>query len=449
MDEAVLLRYAGRAPRYTSYPTAPHFTDAVDAEVYRRWLAELDPAAVLSLYLHVPFCHALCWFCGCQTTIVNRYRPVAGYLALLALEIDRVAEVLGPNRAVGHVHLGGGTPSMVRDDDLAALMVQLRRRFAFREDAEIAIEIDPRTFAPKRGAALAAAGVTRVSLGVQDFAPVVQDAVNRLQPFELTERVVAGLRGSGIEDISFDLMFGLPHQTVPGFVATVEQALALGPARICLFGYAHVPWMRRHQSLMDESALPDPAARLILYRNAFERITSEGYVAVGLDHFARADDALANSAAEGCLHRNFQGYTTDDADALLGFGASAIGTLPQGYTQNAATVPAYRKALASGGLATLRGIALSRDDRLRRAVIERLMCDLSADLGELAAGYGEEAETFADAVARLQPLAADGFVTIDGDRVTVAPEARPVIRAVCAAFDSYLSTAKARHSAVI
>ena len=449
MDEDVLLKYSGRAPRYTSYPTAPHFTPAVDGGVYRRWLLELDRATPLSLYLHLPFCHALCWFCGCQTTVVNRYRPVASYLALLALEIDRVAKILGRDRPVGHVHFGGGTPSIVRDDDLVALVARLRQRFAIREDAEIAIEIDPRRFAPERAATLAAAGVTRVSLGVQDFAPIVQQAVNRVQPLELTARVIHSLRDSGIEDISLDLVFGLPHQSVASFVTTVEQALAFRPARICLFGYAHVPWLRSHQRLLDESALPDAAARLALYRSASARITSDGYVAVGLDHFARTDDALARSAAAGSLHRNFQGYTTDDSGALVGLGASAIGTMTQGYAQNAATVPAYRTALAKGGLATLRGIAVSDDDRLRRAVIERLMCDLSVDLGALAAGFGKEPETFAASVAKLRPLASDGLVTIDDDRVAVTREARPLVRAVCAAFDSYLTDAQARHSGAI
>lgn len=449
MDDELVLKFEARVPRYTSYPTPPHFDPAVDARQYRRWLEALDPGITLSLYLHVPFCTSLCWFCGCQTTVVNRYQPVAAYIELLKKEIDAVAEVLGPGRSLSHLHWGGGTPTIVSGDDFRDLMAQLRRCFDFAADAEIAVEADPRALSLKMAAALAAAGVTRASLGVQDVNLEVQRVINRVQPRETTARAVAWLRQAGISDINLDLMYGLPRQTVPGIIETVDSALGLRPDRLCLFGYAHVPWMRPHQRLIDESSLPDAKARLKLYRAASGRLVERGYVAIGLDHFARPDDSMARAAAEGRLHRNFQGYTTDDAGALIGIGASAIGTLPQGYVQNAARVPEYRKAIKADGLATVRGLAIDDGDRLRREVIERLMCALDVDLAEVGARFRVSPEVFRDSLAALEPLESDGLITILGDRVTVRPEGRPVVRVVCAAFDRYLADSKARHSPAI
>ncbi len=449
MNDEILLKYDHCVPRYTSYPTAPQFSDAVGARQYRRWLEELDPGTTLSLYVHVPFCSSLCWFCGCQTTVVNRYQPVAAYLDLLRAEIDTVAEMLGPGRPVSHLHWGGGTPTIVSGEDLAELMARLRRRFDFAADAEIAVEADPRTLSREMVEELAAAGVTRASLGVQDINDEVQRAVNRIQPQVMNARAVAWLRRVGIGAINLDLMYGLPHQTVPGIIETVDRALDLAPDRLCLFGYAHVPWMRPHQRLIDESSLPDAKARLALYHAASGRLVERGYLAIGLDHFARPEDSLARAAGEGRLHRNFLGYTTDAAGALIGFGASAIGTLPGGYAQNAARIPEYRKAIRAGGLATVRGVAIDADDRLRREVIERLMCDLTVDLAEIGARFRVSAEVFADSLAALEPLESDGLVRIAGDRVTVLPEGRPLVRAVCAAFDRHLAKGKARHSSAL
>ena len=449
MDEAILLKYDRRVPRYTSYPTAPHFDAAVGAREYRRWLERLDPAIALSLYIHVPFCSSLCWFCGCQTTVVKSYRPVAAYLDLLAAEIDMVADVLRPHRRVAHVHWGGGTPTILKGSDLLAVMARLRRRFDLAADAEVAVEVDPRSFDPGLAAALAAAGVDRASLGIQDFAPKVQQAVNRRQSFDVTKRGVESLRANGIDAINFDLMYGLPHQTVPGIVATVDQALELAPDRIALFGYAHVPWMRRHQRLIDESALPGARLRLALYRAAGRRLAERGYVAIGLDHFARPADPLAEAQGSGRLRRNFEGYTTDDAGALIGFGASAIATLPQGYAQNAAKVPEYRKAIEAGDFATVRGIGIDDEDRLRRDVIGRLMCDLGVDVAEACRRYDQPPDHFAPELARLAAMGADGLLTIDGPRVLIREQARPIVRTVCAAFDRYLQQDEVRHSAAL
>lgn len=449
MDDSVLLKYAARAPRYTSYPTAPHFGGEVDAESYRAWLTTVPDGSQLSLYVHVPFCASLCWYCGCQATVVNSAEPVAAYLAALRGEVKLVVDALGPGRPVTHLHWGGGTPTMLAGPDFVALSNDMRTRFAFDEAAEIAVEIDPRTMTRQLAVALAEAGVNRVSLGIQDFDPAVQAAVNRVQPYDVVAAAADQLRAAGIDRFSADLLYGLPKQTAETVARAVEMTAELGPDRVSLFGYAHVPWMRPHQKLIHEADLPGPEDRLNMFRTAERALAANGFVAVGLDHFARREDALAVAARTGTLHRNFQGYTTDTADTLIGFGASAIGTLPQGYAQNAPTVPGYRKAIAAGELATVRGVALKDDDRLRRAVIERLMCDFRVDLDELGGPFGADREDFADALLALAPLADDGLVEVNAGRIEVLPEARIAVRSVCAAFDRYLDQGTARHSQAI
>ena len=449
MDDSILLKYDGRAPRYTSYPTAPHFGRGIGAKQYAAWLAALAPETTLSLYLHIPFCRSLCWFCGCQTTVANRYEPIAGYLRSLHREIDLVCGRLAGHRPVSHVHFGGGSPTLVANADFRHLLDHLREHFVFAEDAEIAIEIDPRAFDPAQAAVLAAAGVNRASIGVQDFAPRVQEAINRVQSLETTARALDDLRTYGIERISLDLLYGLPYQTPDGIEETAAMAAELGPDRISLFGYAHVPWMRPHQRLIEEDELPGPGARLALYRAGAGMLTRLGYVEIGIDHFARPGDALALAAADGNLVRNFQGYSDDGAPALIGLGASALGTLPQGYVQNAPKVLDYRRALRDGELATVRGIAVSNDDRLRREIIVRLMCDLTADLPRIAARFGADPAGFEESLRALAPIERDGLIHIEDGRITVVPEARPVVRTVCAAFDTYLPSGKARHSLTI
>ena len=448
MTPDLLHKYVRPVPRYTSYPTAPHFGPAVDAATYRRWLAGLDPAQPLSLYVHIPFCNTLCWFCGCHTRVVNRYEPVARYLAWLRREIDGVAAVTGP-APVTHIHFGGGSPTIAAPGDFRDLMAHLRDRFRIRDDAEIAVEIDPRGMTPDKVEALAAAGVTRASLGVQDFDPAVQRAINRVQPFALTAGVVDMLRSRGIDRINLDLMYGLPLQTEAGVAGSADKALALEPARVALFGYAHVPWMKRHQRLIAEQDLPGAWQRWRQFRAAAGRLQDAGYVAIGLDHFAHPEDSMARALAAGRLSRNFQGYTTDSATALIGFGASAIGSLPQGYVQNDPDVPAYGAAMEEGRLATVRGHALTRDDRLRRDLIERLMCDGAADVTAVCERHGADPGTFEGAVAALAPVQEDGLVEIDGSRIAVTPLGRPLVRVVCAAFDRYLQSGAGKHSSAV
>ncbi len=440
---------SARVPRYTSYPTAPHFHAGVGADAYRGWLAALPAGLPLSLYLHVPFCDTLCWFCGCHTTVVNRYDAVASYLDVLVREIDLVAALIGKDHPVAHLHWGGGSPTILSPADIARLAGMLRTRFAFAECAEFAVEIDPRGLGDETVAALAAAGVTRASIGVQDESGDVQRAINRLQPHEVTASAVERLRRAGIGNINIDLVYGLPHQTEDGLAYTIARTLELKPQRFAVFGYAHVPHFKKHMNLIRPDTLPDAEARLKQYELAHRLLTDAGYVAIGLDHFALPDDGLAMAAAEGRLARNFQGYTDDAARALVGLGASSIGALPAGYVQNHASVPEYRRCVEAGELPIARGVALSDEDRLRRAVIERLMCDLTVDIDAVAKPFGKSAADFKDELDRLAELAGQGYVEIDGPRIKVPSAARFGVRLVAAVFDSYLNKGEAIHSTAV
>ena len=443
-----LVALAGRpVPRYTSYPTAPHFHAGVDQATYRRWLGELSPCASLSLYLHVPFCAAMCAYCGCHTKVTRREQPVAQYRDRLIREIHLAAAATVARR-VTHLHWGGGTPTMLGAEGLAAIVERLSLCFDLQPALDHAIELDPRQVAPELAGDLARIGVTRASLGVQDLNPHVQAAIGRIQPVETVAAAVAALRDAGLRDISFDLMYGLPGQTVGDVERSTAAALRLKPDRIALFGYAHVPWLKRHQRLIDETALPDQVDRLGQEAAARAAIIAAGYEAIGLDHFALPGNAMAAAARAGRLRRNFQGYTTDRADALIGLGASAIGQLPQGFVQNAPDLAGYARAIDGRAFATTRGLRLTPEDRLRGAVIERLMCDLSADLDQAAGRHDADPRPLHADAAGLAPLAQHGVVRFDGRRVTVPEAGRPYLRLVAAAFDSHLGRA-GRHSRAV
>jgi oxygen-independent coproporphyrinogen-3 oxidase len=380
---------------------------------------------------------------------VNAYSPVQSYLDVLFREIDLVADALPPGHPVTHIHWGGGSPTMLKPHDIARLTQHLRQRFAVSPDVEFAIEIDPRGFAEEVADALAQAGVTRASIGVQDCDPAVQRAVNRIQPEETTVRAVELLRSRGINRLNIDLIYGLPYQTLAGLARNVEFAASLDPDRLAVFGYAHVPHFKKHQKLLPEHALPDERGRLKQAVLVNAALTSRGYVPIGLDHFAKPDDALVVAQRAHSLARNFQGYTTDAAPILIGLGASSIGSLPQGYVQNHIDVRAYRAAVAEGLLPVVRGIVLDDDDRMRRAISERLMCDMEADLGAIAACYGRGMNDLAGSLARLAPLLEDGIAQLEGSRLTVNPQWHIFVRLVCAAFDSYLEDANAMHAKAV
>lgn len=445
----LVARYDGRAPRYTSYPTAVQFTPQVGEAAYRAWLADLAPDEPVSLYVHIPFCAQLCWYCGCNTRAVTRRKPLADYLELLLQEIALLAQALPGRLPVQALHLGGGTPNMLSPAELERLIGALREAFAFTPDVEIAAELDPGVLSGDWIAAAGRLGLTRASLGVQNLDPLVQAAVNRPERLEDIAEAVRRLRAAGVRSINFDLMYGLPHQTVASTVATIDALLGLAPERFAVFGYAHVPWMKPHQQLINEGALAGPAGRLAQSDAAARRLTDAGYAPIGLDHFALPSDDLARAQAERRLRRNFQGYTTDAATTLLGLGASAIGSLPQGMAQNQTQELAWRTAVAAGRLPIARGVAVSAEDRFRGEIIERLMCDLEADLPALCARHGRGPEALAAELARLEPFLHDGLAIWDGRRLVVTPAGRPLVRAIAALFDRHLAPAAERHAGTL
>ncbi len=442
-------KYGSPVPRYTSYPTAPHFSESVDETTYRGWLGALDDADTLSLYLHVPFCDRLCWFCGCHTKQTLRYDPIATYLEHLLKEIDLVAEAVGGKPKVSGVHFGGGSPSMLKPDDLGRIVARLHEGFAFAEKPEISIEIDPGDITPDRVAAMAEAGLSRASIGVQDFDEKVQEAINRPQSFELTSEVIGAMRGAGVHSVNLDVLYGLPHQTETTLAATIEQVVSLSPDRVALFGYAHVPWMKTHMKMIDESALADIDGRFAQAQLAAGLLVEAGYERIGFDHFARADDTMAIAAKEGRLRRNFQGYTDDPASALIGMGASAIGETAQGYVQNTVPTGLFMAAIKERHLPIAKGFALGPEDIARRWVIERLMCDMALSQSVAREKFGDMAEPILLEAAELARQDEDGLFVADGDFFRVTEAGRPFVRVLAAHFDAYLKQGKARHSVAV
>lgn len=445
----IVARYDGRAPRYTSYPTAVQFTPEVDEAAYRAWLAQLPDDEAVSLYLHIPFCQRLCWYCGCNTRAVNRHEPIGEYVQLLLAELALLERALPGRMKASAVHLGGGTPNMLNPDELAALFGALKQAFRFTPGYEIAAELDPAVLTPAWVDAAAFHGLSRASLGVQNLDPKVQAAVNRPERFEDIARCVRWLREAQVGSINIDLMYGLPHQTVQGTIDTIDAVTSLRPERIALFGYAHVPWMKAHQQLIEEAALPGAAERLEQSEAAAARLEALGYVRIGLDHFAAPHDPMAKALTEGRLRRNFQGYTTDAAQTLLGLGASAIGSLPQGFVQNITQELGWRAAVREGRLPVARGVAVTPDDRFRGEIIERLMCDLQVDLDAVCARHGRRREDVAACTARLAPFVQDGLVRIDGGLIEAVGAGRLVIRSIAAVFDAYFTPDSGRHSRAI
>jgi len=445
----LVARYDGRAPRYTSYPTAVQFGPQVDAETYRGWLGALPTDQSVSLYAHIPFCSRLCWYCGCNTRAVTRHQPVGEYVELLLQEIASLRAALPGRLMARHIHFGGGSPNMLTLEELEAILAAFGGAFALGDDLEIAAELDPAGVSADWARGAARLGLTRASLGVQTLDPKVQAAINRHDSIEQVAATVGWLRDAGVRSINIDLLYGLPHQTTVDTLATVEAVLRLAPERIALFGYAHVPWMKVHQKLIEDEALPPPLARLEQSEAAAARLLAEGYVRVGLDHFARADDAMALALERGELRRNFQGYTVDEADTLLGVGASSIGRLPQGYVQNAAQEVAWRAAIRQGGLAATRGVAMSAKDRFVGEIIERLMCDLAVDLEAVCAKHDRQLPELAPVFGRLSSFIVDGLLRLSDARLEVIGDGRLVVRSICAAFDPYLDSAAERHSQAI
>ncbi len=440
----LLRRYDRPVPRYTSYPTADRFLGVFGEDDYRAALARADEDddAPLSLYLHLPFCQKMCTYCGCTLVVSNSPQKKGAYLDRLFVEIDRTLEHLPRRRRVLEVHLGGGTPTSYPPEDLARLLARLRQRFDVAADAEISIEVDPRHADGPLIHTLRALGFTRLSAGVQDFDPDVQRAVGRIQSFEKTKEVTDAAHAAEFRSVNVDLIYGLPLQTPEGFSRTVDQALALAPDRIALFSFAYVPHAKPNQRRIDASTLPSPDEKLELFCLARRAFLTAGYVAIGMDHFAHPDDALAAAQREGTLGRSFQGYTVVRGADTLGFGMSAIGDVGGAYVQSQKRLPLWSAALDQGRLPVARGFRLSADDELRRFAIRELMCNLRLDDDELIARFGKCLSSFPEELRRLEPLEREGLVEVCPGNLRVTSKGRLFVRTVASCFDRYLHEAR-------
>ncbi len=440
---------ARNLPRYTSYPTAVAFEPAAGEAEARTWLAATRADQAISAYVHVPFCKRMCWYCGCHTSVFHDYDRVRAFFQTLMLEVDLWADAIGPHAGAAHLHFGGGSPNALSPDDFRTLVRHMSDRFALRPGAEVAAELDPGMLTEAFIDACGEAGVTRASLGVQTFDPDVQARVNRIQPFDLVAAANDRLRKAGVSAVNFDLMYGLPGQTPENVTASAEAAVTLRPDRVAVFGYAHVPWMKKHQVMIKEADLADGDGRWAQAEAADEALRGAGYVRIGLDHYALPDDPLAVAAASGRLRRNFQGYTDDPAPVLVPIGPSSIGRFAEGFVQNAITTDVWGREVEAGRLPVARRMAVDAEDDLRAAVIERLMCDLTVDVAEVCRAHGFADAVLDSAIVAASRLQADGLCTVDGRSIRIPGEAHRVMRVVAACFDARLPVAASRHARAV
>jgi oxygen-independent coproporphyrinogen-3 oxidase len=442
LDPDLLRRYDVSGPRYTSYPTADRFVEAFDEGAYRSWLGRRGiggMARPLSLYVHIPFCGNICFYCGCNKIITRDHGRSAKYLRHVAREAVLVDEALGGDRRLSQLHLGGGTPTFLSPDELHQLMAIVRGHFRLDAEGEYSIEIDPRSAAPGTITLLRSLGFNRMSLGVQDFDPEVQKAINRIQGEELTRAAMEEGRAAGFRSINMDLIYGLPRQNVIEFNRTLEKAVALAPDRIALYSYAHLPHVFKPQRRIRDEDLPSPDSKLHMLSLAIRRFAQAGYVYIGMDHFARPGDELAVAQRQGRLHRNFQGYSTHAECDLVSLGISAIGSLGACYVQNVRNLDDYYDLLDQGRLPVLRGLELTAEDVLRRSLIQSLMCHGTVCLESLELAHLIDfRKHFCEEIDDLQPMIRDGLVELDQEWLTVTPRGRLLIRSVAMVFDQYL-----------
>jgi oxygen-independent coproporphyrinogen III oxidase len=423
------------APRYTSYPTAAEFGVDVGAGQQRDALGAIQPGTPVALYLHIPYCREICWYCGCNTGPAGRPERQERYLSALKREIAIVAAIM--RGRVISIHFGGGSPNALTPDQFVGLVADLRDRFACADRPDIAVELDPRFFDAGYAEALGKAGVTRACLGVQTFASAVQERIGRVQPYRQVAEAVRGLRHAGIRHLTFDLMYGLPGQTTDDLAETIEQAVGLHPDRIAMFGYAHMPAILPRQRAIDATALPDAELRFRQSELARTMLLERSYVAIGFDHYARPEDSLAAAAQDGALRRNFQGFTDERGTAVIGLGASAISQFDGLLVQNEKHEAAYRGALEQNRLPGCRGITRDNEKRMRGSAIERLLCDGKVDLAAIAGAHGRPAAAFSSALPQLTMLEQRGLLTRDGWTIAITEAGRPYIRLAAAAFDAW------------
>ena len=435
-------------PRYTSYPTATHFSKAMQADVMPGWLTVLDPKIPISLYFHIPFCRRLCWFCACRTQGLGDDSRLERYLSALQQEIRLVAQYLPEGIRVGRIHLGGGTPTLLVPQQLDSLFTTIGENFELQKDREFSVEIDPNEIDSERLDVLVNHGMNRVSIGVQDFDPKIQQAIGREQSYEVTEACIAKCRTRGVTSLNADILYGLPYQTEASLERSIEQLMGLNPDRVALYGYAHVPWMAKRQTLIPQDALPPTRARFMMSERAKVIFHGGGYEAIGIDHFAKPTDGLAIAANTGRLRRNFQGYTDDCAPTLIGLGASSISKFFGGYAQNDAKTGGYYERIDSGILATTRGYVFSGDDALRACAIEMLLCDFSLDLTSLAQEFPEQSlATIGGLIDDVQERFHE-WVELSADRLEIRKDGRPLTRMIAQCFDAY-DVANTAHSSAI
>lgn len=434
------LKWLGKeAPRYTSYPSAHHFGELTPA-TYSDWLAALPRENSIGLYVHVPFCEQMCWFCGCNTQITKQYEPIEAYVGSLIHEIGLVGSVLGFRPKVHALHFGGGSPGILQPGTITRLFSALHLNFDILTGAEISIELDPRRVTKAKAHTYGYLGFNRVNLGVQDTQEVVQAAINRVQPMETILSAIGALRDEGLQSLGIDLIYGLPHQTSETLGRTLEDILQLKAQRISAFSYAHVPWMKKHQRLIDERALPDLGEKALQYLQIETQLADNGYVGVGIDHFATPDDGLAKALSNRTLRRNFMGYTDLPNDRLIALGASSISELDQGIAQNIPQATSYRSLVASGKLPTVRGWSYRGDDAVRREVIADLMCYFEADTSVILRRHGLSGDYFSEELAGLEEFRLAGLVTIDDGRVIFDAPLKMLVRSIAAVFDRYART---------
>ena len=442
MTKETLDLLTQRLPRYTSYPTAPHFK-AIDKQgLLETWQSELDKSQPISLYLHIPFCAEMCWYCGCHTKITKKYEPVEGYVSALISEIEQTALRLNTKRTVSHIHFGGGSPTLLEPAEFERIMDALGAAFTFLDHAEIAIEMDPRTLTEKKIKSYAEKGVNRASLGVQDIHDHIMEAVGRPQTLKQTQGACRMLREHGITDINFDVMYGFPHQTAKTIRDTMNTLADLNPSRIAFFGYAHVPWMKKHMRLIPEESLPDTEARMILMNTGRDILIERGYTAIGIDHYAKPEDEMVKALSTGTLKRNFQGYTTDVADTLIGFGASSISKYPQGFMQNQPNIGLYKNTVGSVEPTAVKYCPTDADDHARSDIIEALMCNFESYIPE---AYDAEKEAIMDKL---------GGDILEWDSMTrtlcILKDGYLWARVVASAFDAYLAPSpEEKHSKAV
>ncbi|MES2541299.1 MAG: oxygen-independent coproporphyrinogen III oxidase [Pseudomonadota bacterium] len=439
--------FDARVPRYTSYPTAPHFGSDIGPPDFSRWIQSIPEGSAVSLYIHVPFCRRLCWFCACRTQGTTSDEPVIAYVETLKAELALLRAHLPRGVQLSRLHWGGGTPTLLSADQMRSLADSVFDVVPLAEDGEFSVEIDPNEIDDARLDALAAAGMNRASIGVQDFDPLIQKAIGREQSYQLTRDVAERIRARGIGSLNADILYGLPFQTGPRISDSVQKLLTLSPDRVALYGYAHVPWMSRRQQMIPSDAMPTPQERLSLFETARQLFLWDGYVEVGIDHFAKPEDGMARALMAGTLRRNFQGYTDDTAPVLIGLGASSISRFPQGFAQNASGTAQHTKAIRAGQFSTHKGHAFAGEDTLRARIIEALMCDFFVSRGELLRDF-DVTPARLDALFQRAVAEFGDMVRVTDEGFYVPDRARPLTRMIARVFDAYDSE-KAKHSSAV